>query len=72
MTPTPKWRSLGKRVAKLKDGESIVLKREGDQKQTDLEVGKAERNRSRLSPFLYFLTYFFMSFGPTSAPYTFP
>jgi hypothetical protein len=30
MKPTPKWRSLGERVAKLKDGESIVLNREGD------------------------------------------
>ena len=25
-----KWRSLGQRLAKLKDGESIVLEREGD------------------------------------------
>ena len=30
MRPTPKWRSLGERVAKLKDAESIVLNREGD------------------------------------------
>jgi hypothetical protein len=28
--PTSKWGSLGERVAKLKDGESIVLEREGD------------------------------------------
>jgi hypothetical protein len=27
---TPKWLNLGERVAKLKDGESFVLKREGD------------------------------------------
>ena len=30
MKPTPKWRSLGERVAKLRDGESIVLNREGN------------------------------------------
>ena len=28
--PTSKWGSLGLRVANLKDGESIVLEREGD------------------------------------------
>jgi hypothetical protein len=27
---TSRWGSLGERVAKLKDGESIVLEREGD------------------------------------------
>jgi hypothetical protein len=30
MKRTPKWRSLGERVAKLRDGESIVLERTGD------------------------------------------
>jgi hypothetical protein len=30
MKPTPKWRGLGERVAKLKDGESIVLECEGN------------------------------------------
>ena len=30
MRPTSKWSSLGERVAKLKDGESIVLEPEGD------------------------------------------
>jgi hypothetical protein len=30
MKPPPKWRSLGERVAKLKDGESLVLNREGN------------------------------------------
>lgn len=30
MKRTSKWESLGERVAKLKDGESIVLKPEGD------------------------------------------
>ena len=30
MKPTSKWKSLGERVAKLKDGESIVLEPEGD------------------------------------------
>lgn len=30
MKRKPKWRSLGERVAKLKQGESIVLEREGD------------------------------------------
>jgi hypothetical protein len=30
MKRTPKWRSLGERVAKLKDGESLVLERKGE------------------------------------------
>ena len=30
MKPTPKWRGLGERIAKLKDGESIVLEPGGD------------------------------------------
>ena len=30
MKRTTKWGSLGERVAKLQDGESIVLEREGD------------------------------------------
>jgi hypothetical protein len=30
LTRTSKWRSLGERVAQLKDGESIVLEPEGD------------------------------------------
>jgi len=30
MKRVPKWRSLGERVAKLRDGESLVLKRTGD------------------------------------------
>jgi hypothetical protein len=30
MKQTSKWRSLGERVAKLKDGQSLVLNREGD------------------------------------------
>jgi hypothetical protein len=30
MKPTPKWRSLGERVEKLKDGGSFVLRRGGD------------------------------------------
>jgi len=30
MKRTPKWRSLGERVAKLKDGECIVLESKGD------------------------------------------
>lgn len=30
VTRIPKWRSLGERVAKLNDGENLVLKREGD------------------------------------------
>lgn len=30
VSPPPKWRSLGERVARLKDGESIVLEGEGD------------------------------------------
>ena len=30
MKRKPKWRSLGERVAKLKQGESIVLEHEGD------------------------------------------
>lgn len=30
MKRTSKWKSLGERVARLKDGESIVLEPEGD------------------------------------------
>ncbi len=30
MKPIAKWRSLGERLAKLKDGESIILEREGN------------------------------------------
>ena len=30
MKHTPKWRALGERVAKLKDGERLVLERKGD------------------------------------------
>jgi hypothetical protein len=30
MKQTSKWRGLGERVAKLKDGQSLVLNREGD------------------------------------------
>lgn len=35
---TSKWASLGERVAKLKDGESIVLECEGDVREEVLKV----------------------------------
>jgi transketolase C-terminal domain/subunit len=40
---TSKWRSLGERVAQLKDGESIVLEPEGD------PTGEARKIRNGLN-----------------------
>jgi hypothetical protein len=36
--PVSKWGDLGRRVAKLKDGESIVLECEGDLTQEALKI----------------------------------
>ena len=43
MKPTSKWRSLGERIAKLKDGQSIVLECQGD----PIEEARKIRNNLR-------------------------
>ena len=44
--PTSKWGSLGLRVANLKDGESLVLEREGDPTE---EVRKIRSGLNRIA-----------------------